>query len=182
MTIWNKVYSDGLIKKSLDAMSDFYAVMAEDWYHSLIFSFFSTSYFKMNTVLYNYSIGSGVSTSNTRKLFDIESIIDSTSEIIGHLKSFFCEHAPHFVSSCSILEKRMLHQIITAHIKSCRDTTDQNRALLYLVPKFDSELLLPYLAEIRTKIEELAALKKRRTFTQKITGRIKRVFSNKSGM
>lgn len=89
-TIWNKCYNANTIKPIYDALSDFYAVFAEDYYQLVILEYFIKTRKAINIPLYNYRVTTGIS--NTPYFDNVEKIknIDiSLNNITVHLSRFF---------------------------------------------------------------------------------------------
>jgi glycosyltransferase involved in cell wall biosynthesis len=63
-TMWNKVYNINLLKKSFANMDREYINYSEDLYESIIISFFIKKTININQIIINYSIGTGISTTN----------------------------------------------------------------------------------------------------------------------
>ena len=86
-TVWNKAYKTELLKNAFNKMSDFYAVMGEDFYESVVVAYHAKSYASVRDVLVCYNDESGIS--NTRK--NIESIkrdMDSIGNILNGFRIF----------------------------------------------------------------------------------------------
>ncbi len=61
-TVWNKAYKSELLKKAFENMEDTNARIAEDYYESIVISFYAkTDYYLINKSLHNYTCFNGIS-------------------------------------------------------------------------------------------------------------------------
>lgn len=93
-TIWNKAYSCSVIKKSLEAIESFSATFAEDYYFSIIFSFFAKSFGYVDNYLHHYMLSTGISTQKDYSLEKFERIVRDVKAIKLHLHDFLEDYSP----------------------------------------------------------------------------------------
>lgn len=60
-TVWNKVYKKKLLQEAFSKMQNFYSVMGEDLYESIIIAYYAKSYSFINKPLILYNDESGIS-------------------------------------------------------------------------------------------------------------------------
>ncbi|UTY28319.1 glycosyltransferase family 2 protein [Treponema putidum] len=89
-TIWNKCYNANTIKSIYDALPDFYAVFAEDYYQIVILEYFIKTRKLITCPLYNYRVTTGISNipyfDNLEKTKNIDISLNNISQ---NLSSFF---------------------------------------------------------------------------------------------
>lgn len=103
-TIWNKAYKTELLKKYLDKTVDFYAIMGEDFYTSVIIAYYAKSYVSIKDVLVFYNDESGIS--NTKKdSAGIKRELESIKNILDGFKIFFEENAPEHINALKNIKR-----------------------------------------------------------------------------
>lgn len=96
-TIWNKAYNCSVIKKSLEAIENFSATFAEDYYFSIIFSFFAKSFGYVDNYLHHYMLSTGISTQKDYSLEKFERIVRDVKSIEFHLRNFIKIYASQYL-------------------------------------------------------------------------------------
>ncbi len=107
-TLWNKVYRAEVLKVAFSSMTEFYAVMGEDCYQTLVIAYFAKTYNCMPNVLYLYNDQSGVSNQTKtiqaleKDLISIKNVVDNfdifvhnknlKKEYVQKLESHFCTY------------------------------------------------------------------------------------------
>ncbi|MBQ2896877.1 MAG: glycosyltransferase [Clostridia bacterium] len=75
LTIWNKIYKKSLVDKVSQYIPDEHIVMSEDVLFSYLACFLAKSYNCINTKLYNYRFGNGISTTKKMSDFKMNSVV-----------------------------------------------------------------------------------------------------------
>ena len=141
-TIWNKVYDSKLLKNAFSAMEKVYLNSCEDIYESIIISYYLKKSLKLNKIITNYVIGTGVST--TYKDYD---------KTIEHLQSnkVMFELIQNFINQIGIninldnLRFGIMKYTIEQYIITQKDIETQKKLFLKLPDFFDKNTILEYL-------------------------------------
>lgn len=86
-TLWNKVYRAEVLKVAFSSMTEFYAVMGEDCYQTLVIAYFAKTYNCMPNVLYLYNDQSGVS-NQTKTIQTLEKDLISIKNVVNNFDIF----------------------------------------------------------------------------------------------
>ncbi len=140
-TLWNKVYNTDLLKQAYDNMDEFYAIMAEDFYQSIIISYYTKSYYAINTVLYNYSEGTGVSLQRNTTADSINKKLNSVNNVIKYTKKFFEKKDNSYSEKTNGLEEKLFNDMVYNHILGRTKKNDIEIALSLLPKYFNSKII-----------------------------------------
>lgn len=160
-TVWNKAYKGDMTRKAFASMDIFHSTMAEDAYHSLILSWFSTNIKTIDIPLYNYSTNTGVSSSQKRTLDQIKKILESMNEVCKRTYSFFEKHDKSYLDKCIGLEVHFAHSVVNVYILLETREEDIDNALLLVPLYFHAEALTPLVKTFRKRLEYLANKEKK---------------------
>lgn len=166
-TVWNKAYKTELLKNAFNKMSDFYAVMGEDFYESVVIAYHAKSYASVRDVLVCYNDESGIS--NTRK--NIESIkrdMDSIGNILNGFRIFFDMYAVEHKAVVMLnIERYYLHYLYYDLILLRISKEDRVLAVNLLKNYFSAEAVAPYLNKTKLSLVCAAVLHKIRAVIKK---------------
>lgn len=165
-TVWNKAYKTELLKNAFNKMSDFYAVMGEDFYESVVIAYHAKSYASVRDVLVCYNDESGIS--NTRK--NIESIkrdMDSIGNILNGFRIFFESYASEHKVALVNIERYYLHYLYYDLILLRISKDDRVLAVDLLKNYFSAEAVAPYLNKTKLSLACAAVLHKIRAVIKK---------------
>lgn len=166
-TIWNKVYSAELLKKSFEIMTDFYAVMGEDFYESAIIDYYAKAYRAINDVLVFYNDKSGVS--NTKKsIGSIKKDLYSIKNILRGFRDFFEKYAPEHKSCILNIEKYYIHYMYYNQILLKTMKNDRSIALNLMKDCFSDVTVSQFLNKTNFSISLEAFFHKIRASIKKI--------------
>jgi len=148
-TMWNKVYDAKLLKKAFAAMKRAYIDNAEDLYESIVIAFYAKSEFKIHEIITNYAIGTGVSTSykDYDKTINCLRSAKKTFELI----QIFLDKVNKNMNTYN-LSKRIMEYIIFQYINMQKKPEDKKLLLLKLSDYFDSRIVLEYLVDQETTL------------------------------
>ena len=143
-TVWNKVYKTELLKNAFSKMSDFHAVMGEDFYESVVIAYYAKSYSSIDDILVLYNDESGIS--NTRKdLASIQKDLDSVAAILNGFRIFFESYASEHKSAILNIERYYLYYLYYNLILLRTRREDRLLAVKLLKNYFSFEASSPYL-------------------------------------
>lgn len=166
-TVWNKVYSAELLKKSFEIMTDFYAVMGEDFYESAVIAYYAKTYRAINDVLVFYNDKSGVS--NTKKTIgSIKKDLYSIGNILTGFRKFFEKYAPEHKSCILNIEKYYIHYMYYNQILLKTMRNDRSIALNLMKACFSDKTVSQFLNKTNFSISLEAFFYKIRAYVKKI--------------
>ena len=143
-TVWNKAYKTALLKKAFAHMSDFYAVMSEDFYESVIIAYYTKSYHSISDRLILYNDESGIS--NTQKtLAGIKKDLYSIGNIIAGFKTFFKHNASEYADRMTNIEHRFIYYTYYNQILLKMPYKEQIAAVNMLKDCFSADISAPFL-------------------------------------
>ena len=112
-TFWNKVYNSLFLKKVFSYIERVYIKRAQDIYESIVIAYFSQRTMIINEIITNYSVGTGISTSD----FDYSKyteVVESAKRTIDLVKNFLnkigCE------KDCNVLFLRRMNNSMYNYI------------------------------------------------------------------
>ncbi len=131
-TIWKNCYSERVITKALSRFEPFYCNMSEDVFYSTVLFSCAESFGVLDKVLYNYELGTGMSTSydHTNHNYDkFMKVFDSVNNACMHMIEYVIKYAPEY-------EKQARKKIKSAHkfilMNYCFKETDICKIVDYL--------------------------------------------------
>jgi len=149
--VWNKVYNVGLLKKSFEVMSDFYAVMGEDFYESVIIAYYTNTYISIKNILLFYNDESGVS--NTKKSINgIKRDLCSIGNILNGFRDFFERYAPEHKSCILNIEKYYIHYMYYNQILLKTIKNDRYVSVNLMKDYFSAEVTAPLLKKSKLMV------------------------------
>lgn len=156
-TVWNKAYKTELLKNAFSKMSDFHAVMGEDFYESVIIAYYAKSYSSIDDVLVIYNDESGIS--NTRKnLASIQKDLDSVVAILNGFRFFFESYASEHKAAVLNIERYYIHYVYYNLILLRTNKTDRLPAVHLLKDYFSAEAVAPFLKKTKSMVARDAVL------------------------
>ena len=156
-TVWNKAYKTELLKNAFSKMSDFHAVMGEDFYESVIIAYYAKSYSAIDDVLVIYNDESGIS--NTRKnLASIQKDLDSVVAILNGFRFFFESYASEHKAAVLNIERYYIHYVYYNLILLRTNKTDRLPAVHLLKDYFSAEAVAPFLKKTKSTVARDAVL------------------------
>lgn len=156
-TVWNKAYKTELLKNAFSKMSDFHAVMGEDFYESVIIAYYAKSYSSIDDVLVIYNDESGIS--NTRKnLASIQKDLDSVVAILNGFRFFFESYASEHKAAVLNIERYYVHYVYYNLILLRTNKTDRLPAVHLLKDYFSAEAVAPFLKKTKSTVARDAVL------------------------
>ena len=172
-TVWNKAYKTELLKNAFSKMSDFYAVMGEDFYESVIIAYYAKSYSSIDDVLLLYNDESGIS--NTRKdLASIQKDLDSFAAILNGFKIFFESYASEHKVTLVNIERYYLHYLYYDLILLRTNREERLSAVKLLKSYFSTEAAAPYLNKTELSVLFDSVLYKIRAVIKKFIPKVLR--------
>ena len=165
-TIWNKAYKTELLKNAFSKMTDFYAVMGEDFYESVVIAYYTKSYTSIHDILVYYNDESGIS--NTRKnLASIQKDLDSVAAILNGFRNFFDLYASEHKAGILNIESYYMHYIYYNLILLKTNKTDRKAAVDLLKDYFTAEAVAPYLNKTKPAVTRDSVMYKIRAIIKK---------------
>lgn len=172
-TVWNKAYKTELLKNAFSKMSDFYAVMGEDFYESVIIAYYAKSYSSIDDVLVLYNDESGIS--NTRKtLANVQKDLDSFAAILSGFKIFFESYASEHKVALVNIERYYLHYLYYDLILLRTNREEMLSAVNLLKSYFSAEAAAPYLNKTELSVLFDSVLYKIRAVIKKFIPKVLR--------
>ena len=172
-TVWNKAYKTELLKNAFSKMSDFHAVMGEDFYESVIIAYYAKSYSSIDDVLVIYNDESGIS--NTRKnLASIQKDLDSVVAILNGFRVFFESYAAEHKEAILNIESYYIRYVYYNLILLKTNKTDRKMAVDLLKDYFSAEAAAPYLNKTKPVMYKIRAVIKR-YISKKLREMIKKI-------
>lgn len=178
-TIWNKAYKTELLKNAFSKMSDFYAVMGEDFYESVIIAYYAKSYSLIDDVLVLYNDESGIS--NTRKnLANIQKDLNSFAAIFNGFRVFFESYAAEHKEAILNIESYYIRYVYYNLILLKTNKTDRKMAVDLLKDYFSAEAAAPYFNKTKPAVTRDAVMYKiraviKRCISKKLREMIKKI-------
>ena len=105
-TVWNKCYSQRLVKDLLVNAEDFYCNMTEDVYFTTIFLTLSRSYKIINDVLYHYVTNSGMTRARKMSISSMNNAIESLDNKKRHLVEYLQKKNSDLVGLVDIISAK----------------------------------------------------------------------------
>ena len=165
-TVWNKAYKAELLKNAFRKMSDFHAVMGEDFYESVIIAYYTKSYASIRDILVCYNDESGIS--NTGKnLASIQKDLDSFAAILNGFRLFFDMYAVEHKAVIVNIERYNIYYVYYNLILLKTNKADRRAAINLLKNHFSAEAAAPFLNKTGGAITRDAVLYKIRTVIKK---------------
>ena|GEM_PF-2228288 len=142
-TVWNRVYETNILKKAFSSMKRIRINQGvEDYYESVVISYYSKKYTIIKKVIINYSIGIGIST--TYKCYDaIIAYLDSTIFMIGLVEEFL--KINDFQINLDNVMYRYMSFAIKNYFITQKDNNEKNKLFQILPNYFSIPLILKYL-------------------------------------
>lgn len=176
--VWNKVYNTELVKKSFEVMSDFYAVMGEDFYESVIIAYYAKTYRSIKNILLFYNDESGVS--NTKKNIDgIKRDLYSIGNILKGFRDFFEKYAPEHKSCILNIEKYYIHYMYYNQILLKTSKSDRYASVSLMENCFTDEVVFRFLNKTKFLVSLDFVLYKIRASVKKLIPKNLRIIIKK---
>lgn len=178
-TVWNKAYKTELLKNAFSKMSDFHAVMGEDFYESVIIAYYAKSYSSIDDVLVIYNDESGIS--NTRKnLASIQKDLDSVVAILNGFRFFFESYASEHKEAVLNIESYYIRYVYYNLILLKTNKTDRKMAVDLLKDYFSAESAASYFNKTKPAVTLDAVMYKiraviKRCISKKLREMIKKI-------
>jgi glycosyltransferase involved in cell wall biosynthesis len=137
-TMWDKVYEINLLKKSFSLMEREYINNTEDLYESIVIAYYAKKIFKVEKIIINYTINTGIST--TYKDYDkTVAFINVSKKGIDLIRNFLKLNNQNI--DLSNLTYNLIRRIMQDIYLQKRDE-EKKKLLLMLTDYFDSKLIL----------------------------------------
>lgn len=144
-TIWNKIYDTAVVKKAFKKMPDFYSIMGQDYFESVVIAYCVKSYEQTDEVLYHYMYNEKQSVSFEKKSFkQIKKYCESISADIQAFKTFFENYAHEHKTALIKIESGYLQYIYYSQILPKVERREWKQCLALLPQYFSEEALAPY--------------------------------------
>ena len=138
-TMWNKVYDAEFIKKVFSSsLERVYINNIEDTYESIIISWYTKKVFYIKEIIINYSIGTGISTTNKNYTKIIDYVV-SLNTVLNLVNKFIKDNK--LFINIEYLYIRHLSYVIY-FINSQKDNEEKKKLFLVLLDYFDSKIIL----------------------------------------
>lgn len=137
-TVWNKAYNARFLKDAFARMSNFYAVMGEDFYESVIIAYYTRTYAQLHEVIVLYNDESGVSHAE-KTIANITKDVCSLSNAVNGLKAFFDSYAVEHKTALVNIERHYIHFVYYNLILLKMHTKDRYAAVELLKTVFSDE-------------------------------------------
>lgn len=147
-TIWNKLYKTTIVKKAFSNTPYIPQNGPEDLFEAIMMAFYSKSYYHLDTPLYNYSFGQGVST-RKRNLLDNETYFKNMKYVIDITSDFFKQKKSKYLDLIPQFEKRLVRDAVEWFINTLTIHEDVNKSYLLLPKYFSLDAVLPYFENLK---------------------------------
>lgn len=152
-TIWNKIYNADLVKKAFEKMTDFYSIVGEDYFESIVIAYHVKSYEQTDDVLYHYMYNETQSVSFGEKNFkQIKKYMESMSVDIKALEIFFKSYAPEHTKALLNIEQGFIDDMYYSQILSRVNRREWKQCFSLLPQYFSEEALAPYKKRIAAPV------------------------------
>jgi len=142
-TVWNKAYKKELLLKAFSNMEDFYSIMGEDLYESVVVAYYSGSYSLINNVLLYYNADTGIS--NKKNDFNgVKRALRSIKNTLNAFDIFFNRYAQDKKNVVANIERQYVKYVFYYQILMHTDKSDWKKSLGLLPEYFTTDVLLPY--------------------------------------
>lgn len=111
-------------------------------------AFYSKSYYYLDTPLYNYSFGQGIST-RKRNLLDNETYFKNMKYVIDITSDFFKQKKSKYLDLIPQFEKRLVRDAVEWFINTLTIHEDVNKSYLLLPKYFSQDAVLPYFENLK---------------------------------
>ncbi len=147
-TIWNKAYRKDFLQIAFSKMKNFYSVMGEDLYESIIIAYYAESYNFINNILLYYNDETGIS--NKKNTFSgLKNNLTSIKNTVGALKVFFSVYAKEKSNAELKIEEQYLKYVFYYQILIGTEKDSWRESLNLLPEYFSRDALLPYEKKIK---------------------------------
>ncbi|UTC82378.1 glycosyltransferase family 2 protein [Treponema denticola] len=147
-SVWNKAYKKELLHKAFSNMEDFYSIMGEDLYESVIVAYYTETYDFINNILLHYNTDTGIS--NKKNDFNgIKRVLESIKNTLNAFRIFFNLYAPEHKNAVLNIERQYVKYIFYYQILMHTDRSDWRKSLNLLPEYFTTDALLSYIKKIK---------------------------------
>ncbi|MEL3901410.1 MAG: glycosyltransferase family 2 protein [Treponema phagedenis] len=147
-TVWNKVYKKELLQYAFLQMKDFYSIMGEDLYESIVIAYYAESYRFIQTPLLFYNDETGISNKRSNAAA-VGRSLDSIKNNLDAFDIFFTTIAVDKPDAVIYIEQQYLKYVFYYLILGNTDKKEQRAALNLLPDYFTAEALLPYQKKLK---------------------------------
>jgi glycosyltransferase involved in cell wall biosynthesis len=140
-TMWNKVYDSRLLKEAFLSMEKVYLNFCEDIYESIVISYFLRKSLKVDKIITNYVIGTGISTTYR----DYNQTIDSLQSIktgLNLIQRFLYQTGQNV--NFDNLRYRLLRSMINRYVITQKNEEIQKKLYFVLPDYFGVNAVLEY--------------------------------------
>jgi len=153
-TVWNKAYRKELLHKAFSNMEDFYSIMGEDLYESVVVAYYAKSYDFINNILLHYNADTGIS--NKKNDFNgVKRVLESIKNTLNAFTIFFNRCAPEQKNAVVNIERHYVKYVFYYQILMHTDKSDWKKSLGLLPEYFTADGLLPYAKKMNQSIAGL---------------------------
>lgn len=145
--IWDKTYKTEFLKKTYADTTDFYAVMAEDTYQSLVIKYFAKKYDHIDKCLLHYNIESGIS-HQKKSLQCFELDLQSMSNVAAAIYEFEIRKNIANKNLSEKMQENSLRYMYKHQIFDYIRFWDRKKALQLLPKYFSEQSVVPYRKKI----------------------------------
>lgn len=150
-TMWNKAYRKELLHKAFSNMENFYSIMGEDLYESIVIAYYAESYSLINSVLLYYNTDAGIS--NKKNDFNgAKRVLESIKNTLNAFNIFFNQYAPEQKNAVVNIERQYVKYVFYYQILMHTDKSDWKKSLGLLLEYFTTDALLPYAKKMEQSI------------------------------
>ena len=147
-TVWNKAYKTELLQQAFVKMQDFFSVMGEDLYESVVIAYYAKSYGFINDSLLYYNDETGISNKRDT-LPGVKRILESIKRTLEAFDLFFHQYAPEKQNAVANIERQYIKYVFYYHILMHTHKSDWREALNLLPEYFSADALVPYAYKIK---------------------------------
>ena len=165
-TVWNKAYKMELLKNAFGKMTDFYAVMGEDFYESVVIAYYTKSYASIHDILVYYNDESGISNIG-KNLASIQKDLNSFAAIFNGFRVFFESYAAEHKEAVLNIESYYIRYVYYNLILLKTNKTDRKAAVDLLKDYFTAEAVAPYLNKTKPAVTRDSVMYKIRAIIKK---------------
>lgn len=178
-TVWNKAYKMELLKNAFGKMTDFYAVMGEDFYESVVIAYYTKSYASIHDILVYYNDESGISNIG-KNLASIQKDLNSFAAIFSGFRVFFESYAAEHKEAILNIESYYIRYVYYNLILLKTNKTDRKMAVDLLKDYFSAEAAAPYFNKTKPAVTRDAVMYKiraviKRCISKKLREMIKKI-------
>ena len=124
-------------------MEDFYSIMGEDLYESVVIAYYAQTYDFINNILLHYNADTGIS--NKKNDFNgVKRALRSIQNTLNAFNIFFNRYAPEQKDVVVNIERQYVKYVFYYQILMHTNKSDWKKSLGLLPEYFTTDILLPY--------------------------------------